>query len=197
VTLFKAFAVVLAVGLACGAALAKDVEPSGKPIKELTLQQKREETLDILFGQLRLVSEGEAPGIEQKIWDVWGRPQSDTAGVLLAQATKAMNANDGKSARGILDQVIESYPSFTEGWNKRATLEYIEGNYAASLKDIEKVLEIEPRHFGALAGRGLILQTQEKWSEALAAYREALAINPNMLGVKDAIKELEKFQREI
>jgi Tfp pilus assembly protein PilF len=71
------------------------------------------------------------------------------------------------------------------------------GNYDTSLADIEKVLDLEPRHFGALAGRGMIYQAQQKWSAALAAFREALSMNPNMPGVKNAIHELEKREQDI
>jgi Tfp pilus assembly protein PilF len=71
------------------------------------------------------------------------------------------------------------------------------GNYDTSLADIEKVLELEPRHFGALSGRGMIYQRQGKWGAALDAYREALKMNPNMAGVRNAVQELEKRQQDI
>ena len=93
--------------------------------------------------------------------------------------------------------MIASYPSYAEAWNKRATLNFMVGKYKASLSDIEKVLDLEPRHFGALAGRGMIYNAQEEWSLALDAYRDALAVNPNMPSVKSAIKELEKRLQDI
>jgi tetratricopeptide (TPR) repeat protein len=164
---------------------------------KLTLEQKREESLDILFGQLRGSQDPNAQAIAQKIWEIWERPTSDTAGVLMGQAERASNARELDAAKQILDQVIETYPDMAEGWNKRATLMYLKGDYAAALADLDKTLDLEPRHFGALAGRGLIFQAQEKWSDALTAYRAALAINPTMEGVQDAVKWLEKAQPEI
>ncbi len=71
------------------------------------------------------------------------------------------------------------------------------GRFDDSLSDIERVLELEPRHFGALSGRGMILMRQKKFPQALDAYKEALDMNPAMEGVKDAVKALEKFQQPI
>jgi tetratricopeptide (TPR) repeat protein len=93
--------------------------------------------------------------------------------------------------------VVDAYPDMAEGWNKRATVLYLRGDYDAALKDLDKTLELEPRHFGAMAGRGLIYQAQEKWGEALSAYRAALSINPAMDGVAEAIRWIEKVQPEI
>ena len=107
--------------------------------------------------------------------------------------------NDGAPAEAlsILDRVIGAAPDYAEAWNKRATLYYLMKKDDASLKDIDKVLELEPRHFGALAGRGLILQRQKKYAEALDAFREALRLNPGLETVKDSIKELERIERGI
>ncbi len=187
------FAAILLGALSASPCMAED----SADLPKLTLQQKRDESLDILFGQLRGSNMLAANPIEQKIWEIWERPLSDTAGVLMGQAERASNAREADAARAVLDQVIASYPDMAEGWNKRATLLYLKGDYDAALKDLDKTLELEPRHFGALAGRGLIFQAQEKWAEALKSYREALAINPAMDGVADAIRWIEKVQPEI
>jgi tetratricopeptide (TPR) repeat protein len=179
------------------AALAAEGTGTDSSKPELTLEQKREEALDILFGELRGAGDEGAAAIEQKIWTVWSKPLSDTAGVLLGQANRAMEANETDAAKAVLDQTIAAYPQFAEAWNKRATLSFVRGDFGSSLKDIEQVLALEPRHFGALAGRGMIFRAQEKWSDALAAFREALAINPHMPGIEDAIKQIEKIEREI
>jgi tetratricopeptide (TPR) repeat protein len=173
------------------------VAAEGDDAPKLTLQQKRDETLDILFGQLRGADTQAANPIEQKIWEIWERPLSDTAGVLMGQAERASNARELDTAKDVLDQVVTSYPDMAEGWNKRATLLYLKGDYDAALKDLDRTLDLEPRHFGALAGRGLIYQAQEKWGEALSAYRQGLSINPAMDGVADAIRWIEKVQPEI
>jgi tetratricopeptide (TPR) repeat protein len=116
---------------------------------------------------------------------------------LLQQATRAMNDGAPEPALAILNRLVGAQPDFAEAWNKRATLHFLMGNYEASLADIDKVLDLEPRHFGALSGRGMIYQRQKKYGAALAAFNDALAINPNMPSVKDAVQALEKLEQRI
>jgi tetratricopeptide (TPR) repeat protein len=190
----------IAFGFAIFAApgLARDGEETNIPLKNLTTREMREETLDRLFASLHKASDEQAAkATEEKIWELWSRSDSPTAEVLLGQAVVAMGDSENAASLEILDRVIAAYPSYAEAWNKRATLQFMLGNYDASLRDIDKVLDLEPRHFGALAGRGMIYQRQEKWAAALDAFREALKMNPNMLGVKNAIQELEKRERDI
>jgi tetratricopeptide (TPR) repeat protein len=178
--------------------LARDGEETNIPLKNFTAREMREETLDRLFASLHRASDEQAAkATEEKIWELWSRSDSPTAEVLLGQAVVAMNAAENAASLEILDRIIAAYPSYAEAWNRRATLQFMLGNYDASLRDIDKVLDLEPRHFGALAGRGMIYQRQEKWGPALDAFREALKMNPNMPGVKGAIQELEKRERDI
>ena len=193
-------ALYIAFGIAVLAApgLARDGGDNDVPLKNLSAQELRDEALGRLFAGLHTASsEDAAKATEQKIWELWSRYDSATAEVLLSQAVVAMNASDNAASLEILDRVIAAYPTYAEAWNKRATLQFMLGNNEASLADIEKVLDLEPRHFGALAGRGMIYQRQEKWGAALDAFREALSMNPNMTGVKNAIHELEKREKEI
>lgn len=158
----------------------------------------RAEELDRLFGQLhRNGAASLAATAEKKIWDNWARNDSITAEVLLGQASKAMNAQEYETAEIILDRLLEAQPAYAEAWNRRATLNFLAKRYEKSLADIEKVLELEPRHFGALSGRGMILEAMDKPDEALAAYREALTMNPHMDAVKDKVKMMEKARPEI
>ena len=152
---------------------------------------KPAEQLDQLFGKLHQTSV-DAKFVEQDIWDLWARNPSPTAEVLLAQGTAAMNAHELDAAEQTLIQLVESYPDFAEGWNRRATLYFMEQRYDASLVDIEHVLALEPRHFGALAGKGMILRLQGKTIEALKTLHEALQMNPHMDSVAQAIKDIEK-----
>ena len=178
--------------------LARDGAETAIPLKNSTAQEIREESLDRLFASLRKASgEQVAKATEEKIWELWSRSDSATAEVLLGQAVVAMGAADNAASLEILDRIIAAYPSYAEAWNKRATLHFMLGNYETSLSDIEKVLDLEPRHFGALAGRGMIYQRQGKWSAALSAFREALSMNPNMTGVKNAVQELSKREQDI
>jgi tetratricopeptide (TPR) repeat protein len=195
---FRILALVIGLSVFALPAMAREGDEAGVAVEKLTPQQQREESLDVLFARLQQsTSETIARDVEQKIWTLWSQSDSPTADVLLGQAVAAMDAQDSAASFAILDRVIASYPSYAEAWNKRATLNFMVGKYKASLSDIEKVLDLEPRHFGALAGRGMIYNAQEEWSLALDAYRDALAVNPNMPSVKSAIKELEKRLQDI
>ena len=167
-------------------------------IHKLTPHEIRDDALDSLFAKLQRASNSDdAKLTEQKIWEVWSQSDSVMADVLLNQASAAMGVGDNRASLKILDQVIATYPAYAEAWNKRATLKFIMGRYDESLADIDKVLDLEPRHFGALSGRGMIYRVQKKWTEALDAFNQALAVNPNMDSVKNAIIEIEKNQRAL
>jgi tetratricopeptide (TPR) repeat protein len=190
----------MALGLVIFAApgLAQSGGDSAVPAPKLSPQETREVALDRLFASLhKATDEQAAKAVEQKIWELWSRFDSPTAEVLLGQAVVAMDASENTASLEILDRVVASYPNYAEAWNKRATLHFALGNYDASLRDIDKVLDLEPRHFGALAGRGMIYQQQKNWTAALNAYREALSMNPSMTGVKNAVQELSKRERDV
>ena len=188
----------IAFGLVIFAAPGLAQDRAGVPTQKLTAQESREVALDRLFASLHKASDEQAAkAVEVKIWELWSRFDSPTAEVLLGQAVVAMGASENEASLEILDRIVASYPTYAEAWNKRATLHFALGNYEASLRDIDKVLDLEPRHFGALAGRGMIYQRQENWTAALNAYREALRMNPSMTGVKNAIQELSKRERDV
>jgi len=193
--------------LAASPALAQDTpsDPAPAPATTATAATPakrpsvvRAEELDQLFGLLHGEgAEARAATVEKRIWATWGRNDSITAEVLLSQATKAMNAEEFETAEVILDRLLQARPEYAEAWNRRATLNFLAKRYAKALADIDKVLELEPRHFGALAGRGMIYEAEGKPDEALAAYREALTMNPFMAGVKDKVQLLEKARPDI
>ncbi len=167
-------------------------------IGKLTPAQQRAVRLDQLFGELHQQGVGEnAVQAETEIWRLWAKNDSPTAEALIANASIAMAVQDYDASEQILIQLIETYPTFAEGWNRRAILYFAMKRYDASLIDIGHVLELEPRHFGALAGKGMILRAQGKHDEALAAFKEALAMDPHMETVKAAIKDLEKSDPKI
>ena len=117
---------------------------------------------------------------------------SDTADLLLSWAVKAMEDKDYPEALDILDQVIVLKPDFAEGWNKRATVHYLADDYASSVADIRQTLALQPRHFGALSGLGMILQETGQKEQAIVVLRKALAINPQLDKIKEAVERLEK-----
>lgn len=178
---------------------AEDTAPSVEVAEpKQSPAELRADSLDRLFASLRREARsGDAKRIEQKIWDLWNASDSPTAEVLLRQASKAMDEGAPEESLKILDRLIGAHPDFPEAWNRRATLYFLMKDYEKSLADIDKVLELEPRHFGALSGKGMILQRQKKYSQAIEAYGEALSMNPAMEGPKDALKELERLERGI
>ncbi|WP_119272748.1 tetratricopeptide repeat protein [Taklimakanibacter deserti] len=177
----------------------RDDSPQPIPaVARLKPAEIRAEQLDKLFARLiKSADDAEAQRIEQSIWSLWMTSDSPTADALLAQAMKASAANETAAALSILDNVIEVHPDYAEAWNKRATVYFIIGRYNDSLSDIDKVLELEPRHFGALSGRGMIKRQQGDLGAARAAFEEALGFNPHMDGAKRALEEIESEERPI
>ncbi len=148
--------------------------------------------LDALFRRLALTRDTtEAASLEQGIWTIWlqsGDPKIDR---LMAGGLAAMDAGDTDSAEEIFDEIVAQAPDFAEGWNKRATLRYMTGDYAGSLADIERTLALEPRHFGALSGMGLVYTALGDDAKALDAFRRALKVDPNLAGAADQVRALE------
>ena len=180
-----------ALGQAAKEGVNEPIPPAPRP--DLSPEQQRDELLDRLFGRLKTAkSEQEAHVVEQSIWRLWMRSGSPTDDLLLEQATRSMSARQYDRALDILDTIVEHSPDFTEAWNKRATVNYIVGRLDRSLADIDKVLALEPRHFGALSGLGMIRRDKGDERGALEAFREALAINPFMASIREAVKSLEK-----
>lgn len=147
--------------------------------------------LDFLFGALKAApDEASAKHVEARIWALWMQTPSDTAALLMVRAKAAMDAQQIDVALKLLDAVVKLRPDYVEGWNRRATLYYLKNDYAHSLEDIEQVLVREPRHFGALAGLGMIMQDIGDEKRALDAFRKALAVNPHLEKVPELVKTL-------
>jgi tetratricopeptide (TPR) repeat protein len=147
--------------------------------------------LDFLFGALKAApDETSAKHVEARIWAIWLQTPSDTVALLMTRAKTAMDAQNSDVALQLLDAVVKLRPDYVEGWNRRATLYYLKNDYARSLQDIEQVLAREPRHFGALAGLGMIMQDLGDDKRALDAFRRALAVNPHLDKVPELVKTL-------
>ncbi|MBH5370256.1 MULTISPECIES: tetratricopeptide repeat protein [Bradyrhizobium] len=178
------------------AALAQQVEPPGKQKKLPEAPSKlpkvdRSKNLDFLFGALKAApDEASAKHVEARIWAIWLQTPSDTAALLMSRAKTAVDAKKIDVAIKLLDSVIKLRPDYIEAWNRRATLYYMQNDYGRSLADIQQVLIREPRHFGALAGLGMIMQEVGDEKRALEAYRKALAVNPHLEKIPDQVKAL-------
>ncbi len=147
--------------------------------------------LDTLFGALKIApDEASAKAIEDRIWAIWMSSDSDTCTLLMSRVKDATDGKDYDLAIKLLDAIVTIKPDYVEAWNRRATLYFIKHQYGRALADIHQVLAREPRHFGALAGLGLILQDIGDDKHALEAYQAALAIDPHLRNLPDAVKTL-------
>jgi tetratricopeptide (TPR) repeat protein len=146
-----------------------------------------------LFDRLAVVDDDrEGELIQAAIWTLWlnsGDPRIDT---LMMRGMTAIDANDFPAAEKIFTEMVEKKPKFAEGWNKRATVRYLAHNYEGSLADIAKTLELEPRHFGALSGLGMVNMALGRDEAALAAFKRAFALYPNLPGAQEQMRELEE-----
>lgn len=135
--------------------------------------------LDTLFSQLREApDEASARELSQQIWTLWTRPSDADLALRMADVMEARMLRSAQTTIDLLDALIADYPEYAEGWNQRATMHYLVGDFEASIADCDRTLELEPRHFGALSGRALIYLQLGKRSLALRDIQAALALNP-------------------
>ena len=161
------------------------------PAKLPKVGADRTRGLDFLFGALKAApDEASARHVEARIWAQWMQTPSDTAALLMTRAKAAMDAKNIDIALKLLDSVVKLRPDYVEAWNRRATLYYLKSDYRHSLEDIQQVLIREPRHFGALAGLGMIMQDIGDDKRALDAFRKALSVNPHLEKVPELVKSL-------
>ena len=189
-----ALLLLIATGLSAPA-LAQDVVPdSGIQDSEDHAEAATpltEETLDGLFVRLAASEdEEEAKAVEFEIIKRFHQSGSDTTDLLMSWVSKAMDEEKLPLALDVLDRVVVIQPDYAEGWNKRATVNFMIGEFGRSVADIEKALALEPRHFGALSGLGLILKELGEDERALEAFEEALRIHPYLDNAKTMVKRL-------
>ena len=153
--------------------------------------------LDRLFAALaRAADEDEAREVESKIWRVWAESGEESADRMLAVASEAMSRGAFAPALALLNSAIETAADFAEAWNKRATLYHLIGEHDLAIHDIRRTLALEPRHFGALSGLGMICLQRSDEAGALKAFRDALAVHPYLSGAQDAVDNLSNILSE-
>jgi tetratricopeptide (TPR) repeat protein len=153
--------------------------------------KKRAQDIDKLFGDLHKGSSANPRATIEKIWALWTRNDSAMAEILLSQSGKAMRDGVFVTSETMLNELLGSYPDYTEALNQRAMLYYNMKRYDDALVDVNAVLAEEPRHFGALSGLAAIHQAKGDVGKAAAALREAIAVNPHLQTAKDVLKQLE------
>ena len=150
------------------------------------------ERIDTLFASLKTETDADAASeIENAILGLWLESGSDTVDLLMQWTLKAMEEKQYPRALDFLDRIIVLAPTYVEGWNKRATVHFLMDDYGESIADIGKVLELEPRHFGALSGLGMIMRSIGDDKRAMIAYRQALEVDPHLDNVREELDQLE------
>jgi len=148
--------------------------------------------LDKLFAELKKApNEQQAKRISAQIWQHWFFQPNGAVQHLMSRAQAARRAGLLDDAMNELNKIVELAPDYVEGWNQRATVLFMLGRDTESVRDIQQVLRLEPRHFGALAGLGLIHMRAKNWKSAIASFERALKLHP-FLGEKALIPKLKK-----
>jgi tetratricopeptide (TPR) repeat protein len=127
---------------------------------------------------------------ESSMWQVWSRSGDPTIDRLFATGLEQMNARQGEQAVETFSEIIRRKPDFAEGWNKRATVYYLLGEYQKSLADCDEVMKRNPYHFGALSGYGMIYMQLDQPAIALEYFERALRVNPNLESTRQTIEIL-------
>ena len=158
---------------------------------------ERDDELNKLFDQLKIESSNLSVETEQKIWKIWStHPSNDELTNKLATGSSFVNNNQLDKAIEIFNEVILKDPNWAEAWNKRATVLYLMGEFKKSQNDIDQVLRLEKRHFGALAGQGLVNIQLKNYEKAIRSYEEAMIIYPTMNSGKLMIKKIKDLINE-
>jgi tetratricopeptide (TPR) repeat protein len=148
--------------------------------------------LDDLFQRLgSTTSDEEAHQIETAILEVWDESGQPDVDALMTQGSDMMRRGNLYGALIIFDRVVERAPGFAEGYNHRALVHALRNEYPEALADIQHVLAIEPRHFGALVGLGQILLLYDLDEQALHAFQAALSVNPHLAAVRNRVERLQ------
>ena len=154
--------------------------------------------LNQLFEQLKKSDDiSIALEIEMKIWSIWSKhPTQEKLTQSLSKGSELMAEGELESAYKIFSTIIDSAPNWAEGWNKRATVLYLMGRYYDSLNDIDEVLKLESRHFGALSGQGLVQIKLGNYEKAIKSYQAVQKIHPSIRAAKVMIPQLRKLIKD-
>ena len=158
---------------------------------------QKDPELDQLFLQLEhSTNPSQATSFEKRIWQIWMEHPLPEMTTKLRKGTQAMQLQNYEEALEHFSELTRQVPQFAEGWNKRATVLYLLGRFHESSVDVERTLQLEPRHFGALSGKGLILMKLKDWSGAIEAFQEGLKIHPNLPAADRHLQYSKNKQKE-
>lgn len=158
---------------------------------------QKDPRLEELFADLKSKTDVyTAARLANEIWLIWFEHEDPLANSLMNRGLQQMESFSINAALETFDRLIALKPDFAEAWNRRATIYYQIGEYDASLRDIDEVLKLEPFHFGALSGRGLVYMGKQEYFMARGAFLTLLEVYPAMPGVKENILQLEEILRK-
>ena len=163
----------------------------------LSAESSQKNVLDKLFNQLNKTNNSNnAEQLEKKIWSVWSKHPNDNGLTdKMEFGTELMEYGDYYYALRVFDNIIVTDPQWSEAWNKRATVYFLMNQLTNSLDDIDKVLTIEPRHFGALSGQARIFIKLQKYEKAIKSIERALEFYPSFRS-RELIPEIERLIKE-
>lgn len=152
---------------------------------------QRDTKLPDMFERLEQASGAtEAEQIESEIWLAWLASDNAESDQLMKRIVAAMGSNDLDEALIASNELIEQDPDFAEAWNKRATIHYLIGDLNSSVEDIHRTLQLEPKHFGAISGLGLIFLRKGNLSAALEAFEQVLRITPQSINAQRSAEQV-------
>ena len=155
---------------------------------------ERDTKLDKLFLELKKNIPSLSPGIAEQIWKLWStHPTDQKLTSLLDEGSMLVQDQQLNKAIVVFTEAIELDPNWAEAWNKRATVLFMIGEFQKSQDDIDKVLELEERHFGALAGQGMVNIQLKNYDKAKRSYQKAQEIYPAMKSSKVMIEQIEEL----
>lgn len=161
----------------------------------LTYADQTAEALPELFDRLAQAStSAESRQVEAQIWQLWLTAPDSNSDYLMSQISQALDGGELDLALHLSNQLVDSAPAYAEAWNKRATIHYLMGANSASVSDIRETLALEPRHFGAISGLGLIFLREQNLQAALEAFEQVLSISP---ASENALRSVERVRSEL
>ncbi|WP_075522908.1 tetratricopeptide repeat protein [Candidatus Pelagibacter communis] len=163
----------------------------------VSIANERDIKLDRLFDDLKNLNSKLTYETEQQIWKIWStHPTDQKLTTILNQGSELVLSQKYVEAVHVFSKIIKLDPTWAEAWNKRATVLYLLGDYEGSQRDINEVLKLESRHFGALSGQGLVNIKLKNYEKAIKSYQQALEIYPSMKSHKIMIKQIEELIQE-
>ena len=163
-------------------------------VSNVVIADQNDPRLNNLFKKLNETeNQDEIRNLISDIWNIWYEVDDPKVIEYFEKGIQAMNLRNYPLAIRFFNNLIEEDPNFAEGWNKRATVHFMLGNFDESMNDIIKTLELEPRHFGALDGMGLIFIHQGQFQEAIEVYDKMLEIFPFSTKTMDKKERIKSF----